>query len=117
MTIALTGGLVTAAWRNFIRNLRRYRVLLVALVLIVMALTAVLGTILGLQGAVREKASRYFAGDSSSLATMAREVPSSHTRKKWWRRWSGWKRGNPRRAETAYPRLVLGARSWRDGCR
>lgn len=63
MTIALTGGLVTAAWRNFIRNLRRYRVLLVALVLIVMALTAVLGTILGLQGAVREKASRYFAGD------------------------------------------------------
>jgi predicted lysophospholipase L1 biosynthesis ABC-type transport system permease subunit len=63
MSRALTVGLATAAWRNFVRNLRRYRVLLVALVLIVMALTAVLGTILGLQGSVREKASRYFAGD------------------------------------------------------
>ncbi|MEX2442948.1 MAG: FtsX-like permease family protein [Alkalispirochaeta sp.] len=58
-----TGGLFTAARRNFIRNLRRYRVLLLALILIVMALTAVLGTMLGLRGAVREKASRYFAGD------------------------------------------------------
>lgn len=58
-----SGGLFAAAWRNFIRNLRRYRVLLLALILIVMALTAVLGTMLGLRGAVREKASRYFAGD------------------------------------------------------
>ena len=59
----MNGGLLTAAWRNFVRNLRRYRVLLVALVLIVMALTAVLGTMLGLRDAVRAKASRYFAGD------------------------------------------------------
>ena len=55
--------LLVPAWRNFVRNLRRYRVLLAALVLSVMALTAVLGTMLGLQQAVREKASRYFAGD------------------------------------------------------
>jgi len=55
--------IVTAAWRNFVRNLKRYRVLLVALVLIVTALTAVLGTLLGLENAIREKASRYFAGD------------------------------------------------------
>lgn len=63
LPVARSGGLFTAAWRNFIRNLRRYRVLLLALILIVMALTAVLGTMLGLRGAVREKASRYFAGD------------------------------------------------------
>ncbi|HKK49051.1 MAG TPA: FtsX-like permease family protein [Alkalispirochaeta sp.] len=62
-TTVYSGGLFTAAWRNFIRNLRRYRVLLVALILIVMALTGVLGTMLGLQEAVREKAGRYFAGD------------------------------------------------------
>jgi len=62
-TTIYSGGLFTAAWRNFIRNLRRYRVLLVALILIVMALTGVLGTMLGLQEAVREKAGRYFAGD------------------------------------------------------
>lgn len=55
--------IVIAAWRNFVRNLRRYRVLLVALVLIVTVLTAGLGVLLGLQNTIREKASRYFAGD------------------------------------------------------
>ncbi len=51
------------AWRNFVRNLKRYRILLVALVLIVSALTVVLGTVLGLASGIRLKASRYFAGD------------------------------------------------------
>lgn len=55
--------IIVTAWRNFIRNLRRYRVLLAALVLIVTALTAVLGVLLGLENGLREKASRYFAGD------------------------------------------------------
>ncbi len=60
-------GLVRPAWRNFARNLRRYRVLLAALVLIVMVLIAVLGTLLGLQDSVRAKASRYFAGNLAVL--------------------------------------------------
>ena len=57
------GGLVLPAWRNFVRNIKRYRVLLTALVLIVTALVVVLGVMSGLRGAVREKAGRYFAGD------------------------------------------------------
>lgn len=51
------------AWRTFIRNLKRYRVLLMALILISLAFTVVLGTVLGLRDAVRRKSSRYFAGD------------------------------------------------------
>ena len=56
-------ALFASAWRNFIRNLKRYRIVLTALVLIVAALVSVLGTLLGLHKSVREKASRYFAGD------------------------------------------------------
>lgn len=51
------------AWRNFARNLKRYRVVLVALLFSMAVLTFVFGTLLGLRGAVRGKASRYFAGD------------------------------------------------------
>ncbi|MDA3951643.1 MAG: FtsX-like permease family protein [Spirochaeta sp.] len=54
---------ITAAWRNYSRNLKRYRVLLIALVVISVALVFVTGTLFGLQEAVRTKASRYFAGD------------------------------------------------------
>ncbi|MCF7914637.1 MAG: FtsX-like permease family protein [Spirochaetaceae bacterium] len=55
--------LLFTAWRNFLRNLRRYRVLLVALVLITAVLTAVLGVVLGVREGLYEKASRYFAGN------------------------------------------------------
>lgn len=55
-------GFIRVAWRNYSRNLRRYRVLLAALVMISLVLTVVLATVLGLQASVREKASRYFGG-------------------------------------------------------
>lgn len=51
------------AGRNFFRNVHRYRVLLFALTLVVMALVVLAGTVIGMSGTVRAKASRYFAGD------------------------------------------------------
>lgn len=56
-------GLVALAWRNFSRNLHRYRVLLAALTLVVAALVVILGTVVGVSESLRGKASRYFAGD------------------------------------------------------
>lgn len=56
-------ALIASAWRNFIRNLKRYWIVLTALTLIVAVLVSVVGTLLGLNSSVREKASRYFAGD------------------------------------------------------
>lgn len=64
--------LFVPAWRNFVRNLRRYRIVLAALVLIVAVLISVLGTLLGLYSSVREKASRYFAGDLVVLGLSGR---------------------------------------------
>lgn len=55
--------LLLTTWRTFIRNLKRYRVLLPALVLITAVLTMVLGTVLGIRENMYEKASRYFAGN------------------------------------------------------
>ena len=55
--------LLYTAWRNFLRNLKRYRVVLVALVLISAVLTAVLAVALGVRQSVYQKASRYFAGN------------------------------------------------------
>jgi ABC-type lipoprotein release transport system permease subunit len=49
--------------RSFLRNLHRYRVVLFALVLVVGVLVFVLGAVLGIRTTLREKASRYFAGD------------------------------------------------------
>ncbi|WP_319559802.1 FtsX-like permease family protein [Marispirochaeta sp.] len=56
-------GLLFAAWRNFTRNIMRYRVLLVALVLITAVLLVVLGIVLGLRDGLYQKASRYFSGN------------------------------------------------------
>ena len=56
-------GLLYTAWRNFLRNLKRYRVLLLALILITAVLTMVLAVILGMREGLYEKASRYFAGN------------------------------------------------------
>ncbi|MFP4153834.1 MAG: ABC transporter permease [Alkalispirochaeta sp.] len=56
-------GFLTAAWRNYIRNLKRYRILLLALIVISVSLVVVVGTLFGLHEAVRTKAGRYFAGD------------------------------------------------------
>ena len=56
-------GVLLHGWRNFARNLHRYRVLILALVAISAVFVVVLGTILGLYGSIRAKASRYFAGD------------------------------------------------------
>ncbi len=55
------------AWRNFARNLRRYRVLLLALTIVVAVLVSVVGVASGLQDSLREKAARYFAGDIAVL--------------------------------------------------
>lgn len=59
--------LVHTAYRNFIRNLKRYRILLVALVLISAVLTIVLSVVLGMREGLYEKASRYFAGNIAIL--------------------------------------------------
>lgn len=56
-------GLAALAWRNFSRNLNRYRVLLAALTLVVACLVLILGTVMGMSESLRGKASRYFAGD------------------------------------------------------
>ncbi len=55
--------IIKPAWRNFSRNLHRYRVLLLALTMVVATLVMVIGTVLGISGTLRGKASRYFAGD------------------------------------------------------
>ena len=57
-------SLVATALRNFLRHLRRYRVLAAALLIITLALTMVLSVVLGLRESLHEKASRYFAGDA-----------------------------------------------------
>jgi putative ABC transport system permease protein len=50
------------AWRNFSRNRARYRVVILAIVCAIAAMTAVVGTFAGVTGVVRDKASRYFSG-------------------------------------------------------
>lgn len=60
-------SLFRLSWRNFARNLQRYRVLLVALTLAAAALVVVLGAVLGVSHTLRAKASRYFAGDVTVL--------------------------------------------------
>ncbi|TVR58084.1 MAG: FtsX-like permease family protein [Spirochaetaceae bacterium] len=59
--------LIKLSWRNFTRNIQRYRVLLVALTLAAAALVVVLGAVLGVGHTLRAKASRYFAGDVAVL--------------------------------------------------
>ncbi|MCF7953993.1 MAG: FtsX-like permease family protein [Spirochaetales bacterium] len=60
-------GIISIAWRNYIRNLKRYRVLLSALVLIAAVLVMVLAIVLGMRSGIYEKASRYFAGNIVAL--------------------------------------------------
>ncbi len=55
--------LIRLAWRNFSRHLNRYRVLLLALTIVVAVLIIVLGAVTGMQETLRDKASRYFAGN------------------------------------------------------
>ncbi|MEA1911555.1 MAG: hypothetical protein U9N32_07770, partial [Spirochaetota bacterium] len=55
--------LISTAFRNFFRNIKRYRVLLIALILITAVLTIVLAVVFGMRTALYEKASRYFAGN------------------------------------------------------
>ncbi len=55
--------LISTALRNFFRNIKRYRVLLMALILIAAVLTIVLAVVLGMRIALYDKASRYFAGN------------------------------------------------------
>jgi ABC-type lipoprotein release transport system permease subunit len=56
-------SLLINAWRNFSRNMKRYRVLLSALILVTTVLVLVLGVVLGMRRNLYEKASRYFAGN------------------------------------------------------
>lgn len=55
--------LLKLGWRNFSRHLNRYRVLLLALTVVVAVLIIVLGAVSGMQNTLRDKASRYFAGN------------------------------------------------------
>jgi ABC-type lipoprotein release transport system permease subunit len=56
-------SLLLHAGRSYLRNLHRYRVVILAFVVVVSVLVFVLGTAQGLQETIREKAARYFAGD------------------------------------------------------
>ncbi len=53
------------AWRNFSRNISRYRVLLSAIILASAVFVFVLGTVNGMTSTLRSKAARYFSGDIS----------------------------------------------------
>lgn len=59
----MKGTIWAVAGRTFFRNLPRYRVVLLALILVVAAVVMVAGAVLGMSETVRGKASRYFAGD------------------------------------------------------
>jgi len=54
---------VGAVWRSFQRNHRRFHVLLLSIFLVTFTVTVILGVVVGLHDTVRQKASRYFAGD------------------------------------------------------
>ncbi len=55
-------NILRIAWRNFWRNLGRYRLLMAALAAAVMVQVTILGSILGLTETLRAKAARYFGG-------------------------------------------------------
>jgi len=55
-------NILRIAWRNFWRNLGRYRLLMAALAAAVMVQVAILGSIMGLTDTLRAKAARYFGG-------------------------------------------------------
>ena len=55
-------NILRIAWRNFWRNLGRYRLLMAALAAAVMVQVTILGSILGLTDTLRAKAARYFGG-------------------------------------------------------
>ncbi len=55
-------NILRIAWRNFWRNLGRYRLLMAALAAAVMVQVTILGAILGLTDTLRAKAARYFGG-------------------------------------------------------
>jgi len=55
-------GILRIAWRNFWRNLGRYRLLVAALTTAVAVQVTILGATLGLTDTLRAKAARYFGG-------------------------------------------------------
>ena len=55
-------SILRVAWRNYWRNLGRYRLLIIALAAAVAIQVTILGTILGLTDTLRAKAARYFGG-------------------------------------------------------
>ncbi|AHC16474.1 ABC transporter permease [Salinispira pacifica] len=50
------------SFRNFTRNLSRYRILIMSMVLATAAMVVVLGLLMGISSSVEKKAARYFAG-------------------------------------------------------
>lgn len=50
------------SYRNFTRNISRYRILILSMVLASAAMVVVLGLLMGVSGSVEKKAARYFAG-------------------------------------------------------
>jgi putative ABC transport system permease protein len=56
-------GTINTAWKNYIRGLKRYSILLTALILVSAVLIMVLAVVLGIREGIYEKASRYFAGN------------------------------------------------------
>jgi putative ABC transport system permease protein len=55
--------LISLAGRNFWRNLSRYRILIISIVVAVTAMVMVIGALQGIIQSVEQKARRYFAGD------------------------------------------------------
>lgn len=53
---------IRLAWRNFVRNRSRYRILAIAFVIAMTALVVASGLLIGLTQTIRTKASLYFAG-------------------------------------------------------
>ena len=58
-------NLFKIAWRNFSKNIHRYRILLGTLILAVVMMIIAVGTFSGIIRSIENKASRYFAGDIS----------------------------------------------------
>jgi len=55
-------SILRIAWRNFWRNMGRYRLLMAALAVAVVVQVTILGSVMGLTGTLRAKAARYFGG-------------------------------------------------------
>lgn len=56
-------GILSSSGRNLFRNLKRYRILILTLILVTSVLVSLVSVVLGIRTGLHEKASRYFAGN------------------------------------------------------